>query len=418
VSTQELRLTQLPLHDSDVEAFIGSALAEGDGLLRLAPCWVPRSFLRPGRRLRLHPDDLYPLGVERGGIDERWISSTVTADNDGRADDEGLSYVVAAGERVTLQAAVAAAGATLIGPRLWAEYGRWPVFAKLFDNTGPIPHHMHQEDAQVAALGYEGKPESYYFPPQYNTIPNDFPYTFFGLHPRTRPADVRDCLSRWHAGDNGILDLSPASRLQVGTGWLVDPRVLHAPGSLCTFEPQWASDVFAMFQSVLEGRPVPWSLLVKDMPPDHHDDLDAIVAQLAWEKNVDPDFVSHHFLVPIPASQSRAHDDRWVVYGRIDGRQCFTAKELTVSPGEEVTLTEPGCHGLLCTQGMGRVNGNPLVSPTLIRYGQLTRDEYFASEQAALAGLRYENLSDVEPLVVLRYFGPEAAPQAPGVGEG
>jgi len=48
------------------------ALEEGEGILRLAPCWVPRSFLMPGRRLKLHPDDYYALGAHRGGIDERW----------------------------------------------------------------------------------------------------------------------------------------------------------------------------------------------------------------------------------------------------------------------------------------------------------------------------------------------------------
>src|SRR5436853_7893000 len=52
------------------------ALSEGDGAVRLAPCWVPRSFLMPGGRLKLDPRDLYALGAHRGGIDERWFSST------------------------------------------------------------------------------------------------------------------------------------------------------------------------------------------------------------------------------------------------------------------------------------------------------------------------------------------------------
>ena len=55
---------------------IREALRLGEGILRLAPCWVPRSFLIPGGRLKLHPDDLYALGAHRGGIDERWFSST------------------------------------------------------------------------------------------------------------------------------------------------------------------------------------------------------------------------------------------------------------------------------------------------------------------------------------------------------
>ncbi|HIN94168.1 MAG TPA: hypothetical protein EYN03_00860, partial [Planctomycetes bacterium] len=54
----------------NVGAILDRALDAGAGLLRLTPTWVPRSFLHPGRRLRLHPDDLYAYGADRGGIDE------------------------------------------------------------------------------------------------------------------------------------------------------------------------------------------------------------------------------------------------------------------------------------------------------------------------------------------------------------
>ena len=55
------------------------AIDAGAGILRLEPCWVPRTFMIPGRRLRLHPDDLYAFGLNRGGIDERWFGSTTEA---------------------------------------------------------------------------------------------------------------------------------------------------------------------------------------------------------------------------------------------------------------------------------------------------------------------------------------------------
>src|SRR5436190_13806169 len=84
-----------------------AAMEAGEGILRLAPNWVPRSFLMPGRRLKLHPDDYYALGAHRGGIDERWFASTTEAANDNRQIDEGLSYVVHDGERFTLLEAVA-----------------------------------------------------------------------------------------------------------------------------------------------------------------------------------------------------------------------------------------------------------------------------------------------------------------------
>ena len=92
---------------SDVGPIVERELARTRGLLRLAPCWVPRAFVQPGRRLKLHPDDLYAFGLERGGIDERWFASTIEAANRGRVPDEGLSYIVIGRERVMLRDAVA-----------------------------------------------------------------------------------------------------------------------------------------------------------------------------------------------------------------------------------------------------------------------------------------------------------------------
>ena len=214
-------------------------------------------------------------------------ASTTVAANEGAPQDEGLSYVVHDGKRTfTLRDAVAAEGPRLVGAPIWDRYQRWPVYSKFFDNLGPIPHHMHQSDEQAALVGQQGKPESYYFPPQLNAVGNNFPYTFFGLEPGTTKEDIRRCLERWNEGDNLILNYSKAYRLQPGTGWLVPPCVLHAPGSLVTYEPQWGSDVFGMYQSLVEGRPVPWSLLVKDVPPEKHKDLDYLVEQLDWDGNV------------------------------------------------------------------------------------------------------------------------------------
>jgi hypothetical protein len=277
---------------------------------------------------------------------------------------------------------------------------------------------MHQSAEQAAKLGLEGKPESYYFPPQLNAIGNNFPHTYFGLEPGTTKEDVRRCLERWNSGDNGILDLSKAYRLQPGTGWLVPPCILHAPGSLVTYEPQWGSDVFGMYQSMVEGRYVPWDLLVKDVPKEHHKDLDYLVEQLDWEGNVNPSFKDSHFLEPIPVAETakEGYVDRWIVYGKVAGEQLFTAKELTVQPGKKCTIKDGGAYGLITVQGRGRIGKLPLECPAMIRYGELTQDEVYVSESAAQAGVVVENLGP-DPLVTLRYFGPEAQPSAPAVGD-
>src|SRR5262245_41475454 len=206
---------------------VDSTIGASGGLLRLEPSWVPRSFMIPGRRLKLHPDDLYALGGDRGGINERWFSSTTNADNGpGTPADEGLSYVrLKDGSRFLLKDFVDQAGDLLLGAAMKRE-GGWNLLCKFFDNMGPIPHHLHQSEEQAKLLGRKGKPEAYYFPPQYNKTDNDFPYTFMGLEPGTTRAQVRRCLENWNRGDNGILYLSRAYRLEVGTGWQINPRIL------------------------------------------------------------------------------------------------------------------------------------------------------------------------------------------------
>ncbi|MBM4000655.1 MAG: hypothetical protein FJ297_14150 [Planctomycetes bacterium] len=402
----------------NVRPILERAIEAGQGLLRLAPTWVPRSFLHPGRRIKLHPSDLYAYGANRGGIDERWFASTTEAANEGRVWHEGLSFVLFEGRQFLLRDAVAEHGAALVGAPMFSAYSRWPVYSKFFDNMGPIPHHMHQKFEHAKLTGQEGKPESYYFPPQYNNVDNNFCYTFMGLEPGTTKDQIRRCLENWNQGDNGILDLSRAYRLRRGTGWLIPPGVLHAPGSLCTYEPQWGSDVFGMFQSIVEGRYVPWSLLVKDVPPDKHQDLDYIIDQLDWEKNVDTHFKQHNYLEPIvdAGRSGPGYTDRWIVYGRIDGKQLFSAKELTVEPGSKCVLRDPAASGWITVQGKGRIGPLALQTPAMIRFGETTEDEVFISHEAANRGVEIENTGS-EPLVSLRYFGPDAHADLPCVGD-
>lgn len=402
----------------NVSKILDRALDKGEGLLRLTPTWVPRVFLHPGKRIKLHPDDLYAYGGNRGGIDERWFASTTEAANEGRVWHEGLSFCSFEGQVFLLRDAVAEAGARLIGRTMFKKYGKWPVYSKFFDNMGPIPHHMHQNAKNAKLVGQEGKPESYYFPPQYNNVDNSFAYTFMGLEPGTTKAQLRKCLENWNRGDNGILDLSKAYRLKRGTGWLIPPGVLHAPGSLCTYEPQWGSDVFGMFQSLVEGRVIPWSLLVNNMPKEKHQDLDFIIGQLDWEKNVDPNFKDNNYIEPIidKKASGKGYTDKWIVYGTIDNEQLFSAKELTIEPGAKCILKDPSASGWVTVQGKGRMGKLNLQTPAMIRFGQPTEDEVFISHEAATAGVEIENTGS-EPLVGLRYFGPDVHKKLPAVGD-
>lgn len=385
------------------------AVDAGAGVLRLEPCWVPRSFLVPGRRLKLHPDDLYAFGGHRGGINERWFCSTTKASNGPlTGKDEGLSYVrLDDGTRFLLKDAVESAGDLLIGADVMGREGGWNLLCKFFDNMGPIPHHMHQNDEFAQKVGQKGKPEAYYFPPQYNQVENNFPYTFMGLEPGTQKEDVRRCLERWDQGENGILNHSRAYRLEVGAGWQIDPGILHAPGSLVTYEPQVSSDVFAMFQSQVEGRIVDRSLLTKDVPPESYYDLDYLVSMLDWEGNVNPEFGKTNKVFPkpvwpMPQMEAEGYRELWVTYGRAH----YSAKELTVLPKRKATVRDAAAYGLILTQGYGKFGKHGVATPAMIRFGEMTEDELFVTADAARQGVVVENLSDTEPLVVLKHFGP------------
>ncbi len=396
---------------------VRTALDAGEGILRLAPTWVPRSFLMPGGRLKLAREDLYALGTQRGGIDERWFASTTAAANEGAPADEGLSYVVHKDGRFTLKAAIDHFGAEMIGASMWNKYKRWPVYSKFFDNLGPSPTICTRTRRRPRSLVARESPRATTFRPS-STGPATISRSRFSDSSRVpTKADIRRCLENWNRGDNGILDHSKAYRLKPGTGWLVPPCVLHAPGSLVTYEPQWGSDVFGMYQSMVEGRRVPWELLVKDVPEAHHHDLDYLIEQLDWPKNVEPEFKKRNYLEPMVRSggESAGYADRWIVYGRVDGEQLFSACELTIEPGRSVTVKDPGAYGLVVVQGNGLIGKLAVDSPNYIRFGEVTEDEVFVTAKRAAEGVSFRN-NGSEPFVSLRYFGPDTHADLPEVG--
>lgn len=389
---------------------IDRAVDAGAGVLRLAPAWVPRAFCTPGRRLRLHPDDYYPFAKGRGGIDERWLGSAVRADNGpGTGPYEGLSLAVTPdGTLVPLDEIVSARKGEIIGERMWSSHGHWAAYSKFFDNLLPLPFHMHPMEKDMAALGKRGKPEAYYFSPQMNNYLGEQSIMYIGLHPETTREQLAERLRRHErGGDNRITDLSAGYRTRLGEGWDVPAGVLHAPASVCTYEPQVASDVLSMFESWSNNAEVDSEILWKDVPSAHHGDYDYLVGMLDWDLNVDPDFHRNRSTVPYETDHSREHGgkdfvEKWIVYKSVE----FSAKELTVLPGGRALIPEEDAYGAIAVQGHGTIDGQPLSAITMARIHELTRDEYFVTASAAARGIEIVNDSDAEPLVILKHFGP------------
>jgi len=398
---------------ANVEKQLHAALKAGNGVLHLTPTWVPRAFAVPGGRIGIARQDMYAYGTNRGGIDERWLASTTQPDNGPEMEpNEGLSEVITEeGERFLLKDAIQSNGPDVIGTRLFDKHGRWPTLGKLFDNVGPLPFHLHPTTEIAKLTGQVHKPEAYYFPPQYNQIGHRFFHTYFGLEPGTSKADIKECLKAWNKGDNNVLDYSKAYRIAPGTGWMSPAGLLHAPASAVTYEIQWGTDTFAMFQSVLEdGTIIPWDLVVKNVPKDKQNDLDFIVEMIDWEANTIPNFKEQYFRPPQDIRgtiEADGYQDRWVVYGKASGEDVFSARELTVAPGADVTIADGHPSGVLVVQGHGTIEGFAAESQQFIRFGEVTNDEFFITMEAASKGVHVRNTGSA-PMVLLRHFGPDS----------
>ena len=397
------------------QALISETFERGQGIFQLVPTFVPRRFSVAGRRLRLHPDDYYALGTERGAIKERWFSSVIPCMNGPLApEDEGLSYVLPPSrnlkEKFTLAEAQEELGAELVGEGLVEKFGGWPMYSKFFDYGEPLFHHLHLDSKTAARVGMLEKPEAYYFPPQLNNHLGTFPATYFGFDPDVTKKQVRERLEHYLKGDNRITELSRAYRIELGTGWYTPPGVVHAPGSVLTYEPQWNSDVNSVYENIVAGEVYPYDFLVENCPADKKLDLDYIISLMDWEKNVDPHYKKTYFRPPIPCPHS---DDRctekWIVYAN----DYVGAKELTIQPGQTVTVTDGAAYGCIMIQGHGRFGTYEAEAAIMLRFGQASADEYFVGEQAAREGVTVTNRSNVEPMVILKHFGPNH-PDMPG----
>ena len=76
-------------------------------------------------------------------------------------------------------------------------------------------------------------------------------------------------------------------------------------------------------------------------------------------------------------------------------------------PGQTVVIRDAAAYGMIMMQGHGKMGAWDIETPSLIRFGQLTQDEYFVSEAAAKEGVKITNTSKSDPIVMLKHFGPK-----------
>jgi hypothetical protein len=138
---------------------------------------------------------------------------------------------------------------------------------------------------------------------------------------------------------------------------------------------------------------------------------------LDWEANVDKEFARNRRFEPKPVRDEKEMaaagcSEKWVVYST----DYYSAKELTVQPERSVIIRDAAAYGLIVVQGWGSIGKMEVETPSMIRYGQMTKDELFVTAAAANRGVKVTNRSDKEDLVILKHFGP-GNPDAKGLNK-
>lgn len=384
---------------------IERALSGADGILRLAPAWVARDFLPPGRRLGL-PKDAYELG-ERGGMCERWLGSTTHADNRVGPPDEGLSYLALAGpERITLKEAVESDPGSIMGTDYAATHDGLGRLAKIFDYSTRLPLHLHQRQEHAALVGRHSKDEAYYFPPGVDM--GSHPESFLGLHPSVAEERNHELLlpflEAWD--DDLILQHSVGYTQVTEQGFHIPSGVLHGPGTALTIELQEDSDVFAMLQALNGGILISKDLLWKDVRPEDRETRGErfILELIDWQENGDPYFYENHHLSPQPieGAQRDGGEEYWIYYNTTK----FSGKKLVVHPGGTYASTDGGVYNILVWSGRGTFGGLPVEG------GNPELDEMLVTHDRAARGVEVRN-DGAEDLLILKFFGPDVNPDVP-----
>lgn len=381
---------------------------EGDGIFKMVPNFIPVKFGKPGRRLKLFPEDYYAFGTDSGSVKERWFCTVNgTRTKNPKRPDQGLSYIISeSGETILFKTVVETLKEELIGKELQEKYGTFPVFAKFFDYETPLYLHFHPKTDIAKEVGCEAKPECYYFPPQLNNYAGIRPSTYMGFNSDTTKEQIAECIEQFSNHNTFATSYSRAFDIEVGTGWYIPAGVVHAPGSLLTYEPQWATDLNCVLENIV-CEEIFSEKYLKDIVPERVDDSTAyILDAIDWEANYNPDFKKTYFRpgVELPKVQLGLVE-KWICYGN----EFITSKEVTIAPCSTITLKDKAAYGCVIIQGFGKFGEFDAEAVNMMHIGDQTADEFFVGIKKATAGVEITNNSTVESMVILQHFGPDNA---------
>ena len=224
--------------------------------------------------------------------------------------------------------------------------------------------------------------------------------------PSTTKEAVKECLRNYTTRDTRITELSRAYRIKLGSGWYTPAGVIHAPASVVTYEPQWNSDVNTIMENVTMGEVNGENLLTDCQPANEKGDVDALFSQIDWEESTRKDYKETYYREPKTRESAQAGlTEQWIAYAN----EWIAGKEITVAPGATVTVKDAACYCALAVQGFGEFGEFKCEAPGVLRFEDISADEFFVSKDAAEKGITITNNSTCEPLVILQNFANDNA---------
>ncbi len=396
--------------EKTIRHLIEKGIEKNSGLVRLEPAWVARNFIPPGERLGL-PEEQYHLG-DRGGICERWIGSTTSADNKVGSPHEGLSFLkLDSNEKITLKDAVDSTPELILGKVYSQNHRGLKRLAKIFDYEDRLPYHIHQMQHHASLVGRNSKDEAYYFPEGVDT--GKHAETFFGVHPHISESKNYEILLphlvEWK--DDKILRHSFGYTQYPDDGFHVPSGTLHAPGTALTIELQEDSDVFAMMQAKVGNTHISKELLWKDVRKEDRESYGEkiILEMINWETSGDPEFYKNRHTPPLLINETKTNsgEEYWIFYNT----NKFSGKKLIVHPGGKYLSKDNGVYNILVWQGQGKFGGLEVAARNTAS-AKYDLDEVLVCHDRAVQGIDIENDSSGD-LIIYKFFGPDVNPETP-----
>ena len=104
---------------------------------------------------------------------------------------------------------------------------------------------------------------------------------------------------------------------------------------------------------------------------------------------------------PITIHEDDVYVDKWVCYANPMWRL-----ELTILPGQSALIQDDACYGCILVQGHGKFGKYDCEAPTMIRYGDLTSDEFFVMRLRPRRACSLSMRARIDPWSFLKHFGP------------